>query len=61
MAIVTMVRTTPRRVGIWVRFPLATQKFGALAQLARASALQAEGNRFETDMLHSNGYIVKGL
>ena len=56
-----MVRTTPRRVGIWVRFPLATQKFGALAQLARASALQAEGNRFETDMLHSNGYIVKGL
>ena len=26
--------------------------FGALAQLARAPALQAGGHRFESDMLH---------
>ena len=28
--------------------------FGGIAQLARASALQAEGHRFDSDYLHQN-------
>jgi hypothetical protein len=28
------------------------KKFGGLAQLARASALHAEGHRFDSDILH---------
>ena len=31
---------------------------GGLAQLARASALHAEGHRFESDILHQNNYGV---
>jgi hypothetical protein len=29
------------------------KKFGGLAQLARASALHAEGHRFDSDILHN--------
>ena len=32
-------------------------KFGGLAQLARASALHAEGQRFESVILHSIGNV----
>lgn len=32
---------------------------GELAQLARASALQAEGRRFESDYLHKKrGFVI---
>ena len=31
---------------------LPTDKKGGLAQLARASALHAEGHRFDSDILH---------
>lgn len=37
-----------------VQFPSAPQLKGGLAQLARASALQAEGHRFESVNLHMN-------
>ena len=30
----------------------STYQFGGLAQLARASALHAEGHRFDSDILH---------
>ena len=38
---------------------LAKQKLGGLAQLARASALHAEGHRFDSDILHKKkeGFI----
>ena len=35
-----------------------TEKYGGLAQLARASALHAEGQRFESVILHSVLIIV---
>ena len=34
------------------------KKFGGLAQLARASALHAEGHRFDSDILHN---LVRGF
>ena len=38
---------------VWVRVPpLVRLKNGGLAQLARASALHAEGHRFDSDILH---------
>ena len=39
-------------VRVLVRFVLCS---GGLAQLARASALQAEGQRFESVILHDSG------
>lgn len=33
--------------------------FGGLAQLARASALHAEGHRFDSDILHQSGRETK--
>ena len=36
-------------------------KYGGIAQLARASALHAEGRRFESDYLHHNAlFIIHG-
>ena len=38
---------------VWVRVPpLVRLENGGLAQLARASALHAEGHRFDSDILH---------
>ena len=38
---------------VWVRLPpLVRLENGGLAQLARASALHAEGHRFDSDILH---------
>ena len=34
------------------------EKYGGLAQLARAPALQAGGQRFESVILHTNATIV---
>lgn len=35
------------------------QEEGGIAQLARASALQAEGRRFESDYLHKKrGFVI---
>jgi len=33
---------------------LANLRYGGLAQLARAPALQAGGHRFDSDILHGN-------
>ena len=39
---------------VWVRVPpLVRLENGGLAQLARASALHAEGHRFDSDILHN--------
>ena len=39
---------------MWVRLPsLVRWNNGGLAQLARASALHAEGHRFDSDILHN--------
>jgi hypothetical protein len=37
----------------------STDIIGGLAQLARASALHAEGHRFDSDILHQVGSIDK--
>ena len=37
---------------IYVKIPNVTNKYGGIAQLARAPALQAGGHRFESDYLH---------
>lgn len=38
---------------MWVRIPLWLQLYGALVQLARTSALHAEGRGFEYHTLHN--------
>ena len=35
-------------------------KFGGLAQLARALALQAKGHRFDSDILHKSMCVLRG-
>ena len=44
-------------------FPCSVKKqtvnYGELAQLARASALQAEGQGFEPPILHSSGTVAQ--
>jgi hypothetical protein len=40
---------------LWLTFLIGcTNTYGGLAQLARASALHAEGHRFDSDILHTN-------
>ena len=39
--------------------PVGISPFGGLAQLARASALHAEGQRFESVILHTKEHIDK--
>ncbi len=36
-------------------------KYGGLAQLARASALHAEGHRFDSDILHSFELVLYSM
>ena len=44
--------------GGWCKDGNSTNSNGVLAQLARASALHAEGHRFDSDRLHRRGLIV---
>ena len=37
---------------------MTNKTLGGLAQLARASALHAEGHRFDSDILHKTSYKV---
>ena len=37
------------------------KRFGGLAQLARAPALQAGGHRFDSDILHQKTDVRKGI
>ena len=41
----------------WVVFRVNCSVVGALAQLARAPALQVGGRRFESDMLHHDCFV----
>ena len=38
-----------------------TNRFGELAQLVRASALHAEGHRFDSDILHKRKFRCYGV
>ena len=49
----TADRESARTTGIWLGTLFASIAFGGLAQLARAPALQAGGQRFESVILHS--------
>ena len=49
---------TDRRCAVQRRRRSKETKKGGIAQLARASALQAEGRRFDSDYLH-NQFIEK--
>ena len=60
------METFETRTKVWIRYKPYRHyiKWGGLAQLARASALHAEGHRFDSDILHicrSGGMIVVQL